>query len=111
MRRVPALLLLAALVGGLSASAVHAAGHAADWAEGRAHQLAHHGSDGAQAPCVDGEAHALDCAVCSWLGSAVTLHETPALALADAADVSPEAVVFRPEGVACAPARGPPAVA
>lgn len=111
MRRAPALLLLVVLLGGLTASAVHHAEHAADWAEGRTHQLAHHGTDGVQAPCVDGEVHALDCAVCSGVGAGLLRAEAPALALVDDAGQPSTDAVVRGAATDSAPARGPPAVA
>ncbi|WP_412061846.1 hypothetical protein [Rubrivirga sp. IMCC45206] len=111
MRRPSSLLLLLALVGGLAASAVHHAEHAAEWAEGREHQAAHHGTDGAHAPCADGDVHALDCAVCASHHAAPALADAPTLALADTdRPPGPDAAV---RGVAAdaASARGPPAVA
>ena len=113
MRRVPALLLLLALVGGLGASSVHGAHHAAEWAEAQHEHAADHHTDGDHAgtPCVDGDAHGLGCAVCSGLGGAVAeagqaLDEAPDAEL-QAAAVEAHAAHRR----AVAPARGPPAVA
>jgi len=114
MRRIPALLLLAALVGGLGASWAHQAEHAQSWAQAQhAHDDAHHGTSGdhAQVPCAGGDLHTLDCAVCGGLSGAL-LSAYPGIA--------PEAVADRQRAVeaavadarrALSPARGPPAVA
>ena len=114
MRRAPALLLFAVLLSGLGASTVHRAQHALEWAEAqRSHAADHHedGSHGVSTPCVGGDLHALDCAVCAGLGAMIaeagrtgpaeTEVETPVEA------VEAHAAFRR----AATPARGPPAVA
>lgn len=115
MRRAPGLLLLLALFGGLGASWIHGVHHAAEWAEAQtSHAADHHAADGdvAQAPCVDGDAHTLDCAVCSGLNAATLARfaETPSASMdTDRQRAAVEAHAdFRR---AVAPARGPPAVA
>lgn len=109
MRHLPALLLLAALVGGIGASWAHEAHHALEWAEGQAEHADH--GDGVQAPCVDGAAHALDCAVCGSLSTAV-LEAAPAADLEVESEGQGGAVeALADYRRASAPARGPPAVA
>ena len=114
MRRAPALLLLAVLLSGLGASTVHRAQHALEWAEAQQTHAADHHEDGSNrisTPCVGGDLHALDCAVCAGLGAMIT--EAGRVAPADSEAETPvEAVdahaAFRR---AATPARGPPAVA
>ena len=109
MRRLPALLLLAVLLGGLGTSWAHEAHHALEWAEGQTEHTDH--ADGVQAPCVDGDAHALDCAVCAGLSSVVPEGEE-ALDLEAAAERQVSAQEAHADyRRASTPARGPPAIA
>ena len=111
-RRRPALVLLVALLGGLGASSVHAAEHALDWAETQTqHEAEHAGGDHAHAPCADGEAHALDCAVCVGLGHATVEAAHAAPLAADYARTWAVTEAHADYRRAVAPARGPPAVA
>ncbi|WP_420456087.1 hypothetical protein [Rubrivirga sp.] len=114
MRRSSALLLLAALLGGLGAASVHRAQHAVEWAEAqRTHAEDHHetGGDHASTPCTGGDLHALDCAICSGLGGAVV----EAAGVADEhAEVERQREALVALGAfrrAATPARGPPTVA
>ena len=114
MRRTPALLLLAVLLGGLGAASVHRAAHAVEWADAqRTHAQDHHedGSERASVPCTGGDLHAIDCAICAGM-SGVGLAE--AVRLADLADVERQgaaAEAYEAYRRAATPARGPPAVA
>ena len=114
MRRSPALLLLLALLGGLGASWVHEAHHAAEWAEAQtAHAADHHRTDGdtVEAPCVDGDAHTLDCAVCSGLSLAILGDVVPSDLSVDAGRLASAEAAYADTRRAIAPARGPPAIA
>ena len=113
MRRTPALLLLLALLGGLGASSIHGAHHAAEWAEAQHQHAADHHTDGdhADAPCVDGDAHALDCAVCSGLSGAI-VEAGHVVDTVPSAELQASAVAaYQTFRRAATPARGPPAVA
>ena len=114
MRHAPALLLLAALVGGLGASSVHRAAHALEWAEAQtSHQSEHHDADGdhAQTPCSDGDVHSPDCAICQGTSAAVADAPAVADASADADRQTSAATAHAAFRRAATPARGPPAVA
>ncbi len=114
MRRLPALTLLAVLLGGLGASSVHRVQHAVEWAEAqRSHAADHHedGSDRATTPCTGGDLHALDCAVCAGLSAAVVervAHVGVLGGVVHERGATEAHAVFRR---AATPARGPPAVA
>ncbi len=110
MHRVPALLLLAVLLGGIGASWMHEAHHAAEWAEGQTEHGGDH-ADGIQAPCTDGDVHSLDCAVCAGLSVAVLEDGRPADFEADPEGQAAASAAFIDYRRAVAPARGPPAVA
>ena len=114
MRRTPALLLLAVLLGGLGASSVHRAAHAVEWAEAqRAHAADHH-EDGAphvSTPCTGGDLHDLDCAVCGGLSAAVTVEAAHFGEAAEAGHQRGAAEAVAAFRRAATPARGPPAVA
>jgi hypothetical protein len=115
MRRFPALLLLAVLLGGLGASTVHRAQHGVEWADAqRTHAQDHHetGSrDHASTPCVGGDLHALDCAVCSGLSGAVVARASPVGAATpmDRPVVADE--VAADARLVASTSRGPPAAA
>lgn len=114
MRRVPALLLLAALLGGIGASSVHRAEHAAEWAEAQrthAQDHRHDGTDQASVPCAGGDLHALDCAVCFGLSGLTAERVVVASVAPDAAVQAGAEVAYADARRAVAPARGPPAVA
>lgn len=114
MRRVPALLLLAVLLGGLGASSAHRAQHAVEWsAAQRTHVADHHDGTGdlATVPCLDNDAHALDCAVCSGVSGAVVETETHVGVDARAEHQTGAAEAHAAFRRAATPARGPPAVA
>lgn len=112
MRRLPALLLLAALVGGIGASSMHGAHHALEWADAQERHADDHGDgDHAGTPCSDGDAHALDCAVCLGVGGAVAeTHEAVVFGI-DVEDQRAASAAYVDYRRAVAPARGPPAVA
>lgn len=96
-------------MGGIGASWTHEAHHALEWAEGQTEHTDH--ADGVQAPCVDGDLHALDCAVCAGLSS-VVLEAGLALDLEAAAEGQVAATeAYADYRRASTPARGPPAVA
>lgn len=110
---LPALVLLAALVGGLGASSVHAVHHGQEWAGSRATHAAAGahtaGTDLLTEPCVDGEAHGVLCAVCTGFAGTVSGSETvEAVELPPAREASVE-VARVAHRQAVAPARGPPA--
>ncbi len=114
MRRLPALLLLAALLGGLGAASVHQAQHAAEWADAqRTHAQDHHetGGEHASTPCAGGDLHALDCAVCSGLGGVVIHADGVADEHAEAEHQREARAALAAFRRASTPARGPPAVA
>ena len=111
-----ALVLLVALVGGLSASSVHTVVHGSERAASRTEHLAdgRHGSPEAgglaRVPCADGPVHETPCAVCQGFGGAVIeegrLGDAPP-ATESVADVAEAHAVWRR---ALSPARGPPSV-
>lgn len=112
--RVPTILLLLALLGGLTSASVHSVHHAAEWAESRAAHLtgpAHADGEQVSTPCDVEDAHALDCAICGGLGGAeidplavAVDTETETFCVWDA-DAAPNLQL------AATPARGPPAAA
>ena len=122
MRRAPLLVdaplrglaLVAVLLMGTGATVVHEAHHALEWADAQTSHVADlHDAEGdrAQAPCVGGDLHDADCAVCSGL-SAATLSTTAAPVLVDDDDRQASArEAHADHRRAVAPARGPPAVA
>ena len=109
MPRLPSLLLLVALVGGIGASWTHEAHHALEWAEGQTEHTDH--ADGVQAPCVDGDVHALDCAVCVGFSGSVLEGVTAADLEADPDQQTVALGAVADYRRATAPARGPPAIA
>ena len=114
MRRAPALLLLAALLGGLGASSAHGVHDAIEWAEGQSDHADDHGhtpGDDLRTPCADADDHALDCAVCTGVSGVAVEHAAVAPAAADADAQARAEAALHDARRAAAPARGPPAVA
>ncbi|MDT0631367.1 hypothetical protein RQM47_04835 [Rubrivirga sp. S365] len=110
-----ALVLLAALLGGVGAVSVHLVHHGLEWAASQAEHLAHgaHDDDAdlVTTPCTGGAAHEAPCAVCTGFAGAVL---TPGAAVAERAVEERERAAGEALAVyrrAATPARGPPAPA
>ena len=111
-RPLPALALLAALLGGLGASSVHLVHHGQEWAASRTAHVAGGAHDAdtdlLTVPCADGDAHEAPCAVCSGFAGAVLTPAASAAVVLSPEEETAAAEAHAAHRRAVAPARGPP---
>ena len=108
------LALMAVLLFGVGTGIVHEAHHALEWADAQtSHEADHHreGGERAQAPCVHGDTHVIDCAVCSGLSAFALGPEGDVDIVTSDTQQMAAREAYADMRRAVSPARGPPAVA